>query len=356
VASLRLEDLYVRHPGAAVDVLAGIDLEVPDGTRLVLAGASGSGKTTVLRAIAGLAPVTFGRVVLDGHDVTRSLPGERDVALVQQEDTLQPHLDVRRNLGSALRWRRVPRDEEDRRVTAEARAFQLTRLLGRRPPALSVGERHEVALARSLVRRCSVLLLDEPLGRVDQGRRAALRRELLAVQTGYGVTTVLTTNDPVTAHALGELVAVLEDGRLLQVGTPAELSTEPSSTAVAELLSVPTLNLLPGTIERQDRGHVLRAGPLRVRTRLDLASGPVTVGVSPHDLAIGGDGPSGVVQRRVLLGPELELTVAGEDGTLVRVTADRDAPAVGATVRLRVQPGHLHLFDPHSGRARSHGV
>jgi ABC-type sugar transport system ATPase subunit len=356
VADLRLEDLHVRHPGAPVDALAGVHLEVPDGARLVLVGASGSGKTTVLRAVAGLAPLTAGRVVIGGRDVTGLPPGERDVALVQQEAALQPHLDVRRNLGSALRWRQVARAEEDRRVTAEARAFRLTRLLRRRPPTLSTGERHEVALARSLVRRCSVLLLDEPFARVDANRRAALRRELLAVQAGYAVTTLLTTNDPVTAHAFGDLAAVLEAGHLLQAGSPAAVAAAPSTSTVAELLVVPPINLLPGTVTRHGGRTVVRAGPVQVTTPRALEPGPVTVGVSPRDLELGGDGEPATVRRRVVLGPDIELEVAAPGGAPVRVLAPRGAPAVGATVRLRVHPGALHLFDPGTGRARAHGV
>lgn len=356
MADLRLEDVGVRHAGAGRDTLVGIHLAVSSGARVVLLGGSGSGKTTVLRAIAGLTPVSSGRVLIGGRDVTHLLPGERDVALVQQEAALQPHLDVRRNLGSGLRWRQVPRDEEARRVTAEARAFRLTRVLGRRPPTLSTGERHEVALARSLVRRCSVLLLDEPLARLDANRRASLRRELVAVQTGYGVTTVLTTNDPVTAHAFGDLAAVLDRGRLVQAGAPAAIAAAPATTAVAALIVVPAINLVAGAVERRGSHRLVRAGPVTLRTSRSVPAGPVTVGVSPRHLEVGGDGPAATVRRRVVLGPEVELHVATDDGPSVRVTADRDAPATGSTVRLRVRPGTLHLFDPVTGLAVAHGL
>jgi multiple sugar transport system ATP-binding protein len=355
VAELRLEDLHVRYPDAVEDALAGIDLVLPDGARLVLAGASGSGKTTLLRAVGGLAPVTGGRVLLDGRDVTHLAPGARDVVFAPQEAALQPHLDVRRNLGTPLRWRGVPADEEDRRVVAEARAWRLTQLLPRRPRTLATGERQEVALAKSLVRRGNVLLLDEPLARVDAHRRTTLRRELLGVQSGYGVTTVLTSNDPVTAHAFGELVAVLDRGRVVQVGPPAEVAAAPATSIVAELLAIPPLNLLSGWVERTDAGPCeVRAGPLRIRTA-GLPEGPVTVGVSPRDVTLGGAGTPVTVLRRVLLGPAIELTVVGPDGAPLRVHAHRDAPAEGATIHVSALPRHVHLFDAVTGAALVHG-
>lgn len=356
MAELRLEDVRVRHPGADLDALAAIDLEVADGRRLVLLGGSGSGKTTVLRAIAGLAPVTSGRVLLGDRDVTRLPPGERDVAFVHQEGVLQPHLDVRHNLGFALRMRRVPREEARHRVTAEARAFRLMGLLGRRPSTLATGQRHEVALARALVRRCSALLLDEPFARVDAHRADRLRRELRRVQEGYGVTTLLAANDPTTAHALGERIAVLERGRLLQTGPPFDIAAAPASTAVAELVVVPPMNLVAGTLERGDGRHTLVAGPLRLDLRRPLDARRVTVGIRPGDLELVDHGVAVPVRQRIVLGHEVELTVGRPQDPALRVTADRDAPAVGAHVHLRVRPERVHLFDRDTGSALRHGV
>lgn len=356
MTELRLEGVRVRHPGADVDALTGVDLEVADSTRMVLVGGSGSGKTTVLRAVAGVAPVASGRILLDGRDVTSLPPRDRDVAMVDQEGSLHPHLDVRRNLGFALRLRRVPRGEEERRVHAEARVFGLTDLLGRHPRTLASGEQHEVALARSLVRRSAVLLLDEPFARVDTHRRAALRRELLRVQQGYAVTTLITTNDPITAHALGHRVAVLHGGHVVQVGPPIEVAARPTSTLVAEQMVVPPVNLLPGAIERHARGDVLVAGPLRVPLRRRLTVGQVIVGVAPDQLAFGGDGPALPIQRRIVLGADVELTVGDGNAIAVRVLTGRDAPPVGALVRVRARPDQVHLFTTATGEALAHGV
>jgi multiple sugar transport system ATP-binding protein len=356
VAEVQLWDLRVRHPGADEDALEGLSLVVPDGSRLVVLGGSGSGKTTLLRTIAGAVPAAGGRITFDARDVTTTPSRDRDVAFVHQQGTLQPHLDVRRNLGFALRLRRVPRDEERRRVAAEARAFSITDLLGRRPRSLSGGERQEVALARSLVRRCSAMLLDEPFARVDAHRVTELRRELTALQSGYGVTCLLATNDPVTAHAFGDQVAVLDRGRLLQVGPTAEVAGAPAAVRVAELLVVPPANLLPGAVERRASGDLLVAGPLRVPVRRRLPR-RVTVAVRPGDLTATPAASAGVpVRRRVVLGHEVELTVGRGDDPPVRVLADRDAPDEGARVTLRVDPRDVWVFDPTTGDALAHGL
>jgi multiple sugar transport system ATP-binding protein len=356
VAHLRCTDLHVRHPGADLEALAGVDLEVPDGTRMVLVGASGSGKTSLLRAVAGALPVTSGRILFDDRDVTHLPSRDRDVAMVHQTGTLQPHLDVRRNLGFRLRLRGTPRAEERERVAAEARAFELTDLLGRRPATLSTGERHEVALARTLVRRCAVLLLDEPFTRVDAHRVAALRRELLAVQEGYGVTTVLATNDAVTAHAFGQRVAVLHRGRVVQAGAPHTVSETPASTHVAELLVVPPVNLVPGAVERREAGDVLLAGPLRIPLRRRLPARRVTVCLRPRDLQLTDGGVPVPVRHRAVLGDEVELTVGRAGDPPLRVITGRDAPPVGTRVGLRVDPARVHVFDATSGSALRHGV
>lgn len=356
MAHLRCTDLHARHLDSDVEALAGVDLDVPDGSRMVLIGASGSGKTSLLRAVAGLLPVASGRILFDDRDVTRVPVEDRDVAMAQQAGTLQPHLDVRRNLGFRLRLRRTSRAEEHRRVTAEARAFALTDLLERRPATLSTGERHEVALARTLVRRCNVLLLDEPFACVDAHRVATLRRELLALQQGYGVTAVLATNDAVTAYAFGEQVAVMDGGGILQVGDPLAVGEAPTSTQVAELLVVPPMNLLPGAAERRASGDVLLAGSLRVPLRRPLRARRVTVGIRPRDLRLTDRGIPVPIRRRVVLGAEVELTVGRSGDPAVRVIAGRDAPPVGATVSLRVDPDRVHVFDATSGSALSHGV
>lgn len=344
-------------------VLDAVELVVADHERLAILGPSGSGKTLLLRAVAGVEPIDSGRVRIGGHDVTGLAPRDRDVAMIDQQATLQPHLDVRDNLAFALRLRRVPREEVDRRVMAEARALSLRRLLSRRPRTLAAGERHQVSLGRSLVRRGSVLLLDEPLARIDASRRAGLIRELVQVQEGYGVTLLLATNDQRVAMMLGQRIAVLRGGRVVQVGAPMEIHQRPVDEFVAGFVGSPPMNLLPGRVVRGAAGTEVRTGRLTVPSWAApvsaLAGREVTVGLRPESLALA-DGSSrftypGVVLRREFLGAGVLLEVShGADGS-VRLVTDRPGPAVDEPVRLAVDPAAIHLFEP-GGVALVHGI
>jgi multiple sugar transport system ATP-binding protein len=362
VGRIELQSLSVTR--GAQRLLDAIELSVADGERLVVLGPSGSGKSTLLRTVAGLEQPDpdGGRVRIDGRDVTRLSPGERDVSMVDQQASLQPHLDVRRNIGFPLALRRVPAAERDERVEAEARTFALRGLMRRRPRNLSTGERHEVALARSLVRRVSVLLLDEPFANHDGPRRAALVRELSTVQEGYGVTMLCATNDQRIAMGLAHRCAVLDRGRLVQVARPQELFAQPASAFVAGFLGSPPMNLIPARIERALSGVRIVAGPLRVRSFAprvaDLQGVPCTVGVRPTDLRRA-DGDAMVVveepvRSRAFLGAEVEVRVGTGDQELV-ATIDRPFPQIGELLRLAVEPADLHLFGP-DGSAVAHGV
>jgi multiple sugar transport system ATP-binding protein len=365
VTTIELTGLIVDQDGTRL--LGPIDLRVDSGERLAVLGASGCGKTTLLRAIAGIQPVTAGRIVLDDEDVTDRAPGDRNVAMIDQEASLFPHLDVRGNLGFALRLRRTPRAEVSERVGAQTRAFSLRNLLPRRPQTLSGGERHEVALARSLVRRADVLLMDEPLARIDPPRRGILLRELVRMQEGYGVTLVATTNDPRVAMGLAHRIAVLADGALVQIAPPDVLYAAPVNLAVAEVVGSPPMNLLDGTIERRRGQVVVEAGPFAIPTwapEVTAAAGsPVVVGIRPHQVAVGAApevGSSGYgtarVLRRGFAGSEVTLNLVVPDGRdLVAIVAP-PGPDEGTTVHLEVSPDAVHLFDPITETAIAHGI
>ena len=360
MGSVELRGVCVSRDGRSL--LDAVDLVVADGERLVLLGPSGSGKTTLLRALAGLDEVTAGTIWIDGRDVTRWPPRERDVGMVNQQASLQPHLDVAGNVGFPLRIRRTPKPEIDTRVAAEARSFSFRDRLTRRPATLSAGEQHEVALARSLVRKVGLLLLDEPLARADAPRRAVLLRELIAVQEGYGVTLLCATNDQRVAMGLANRCAVLDGGRIVQVGRPDELFARPASTFVAGFLGTPPMNLLPGRVERGVGGARIVAGPLRIPSFApavsDLAGANCTVGVRPSDLHRATDADVVTIEEPVrataFLGAEIEVRLGGADGELV-AHLDRPTPEVGELIRLGIDPAAVHLFDTHGG-AVAHGV
>jgi multiple sugar transport system ATP-binding protein len=345
-------------------LLDAVDLSIAAGERLVVLGPSGAGKSSLLRVVAGLETPTAGEVHLGGVDVTGAPPGARDISMVNQEASLQPHLDVARNVGFPLSIHHVPSAEIDERVQAEARVFSLQRLLRRRPNTLSAGQRHDVALARSLVRRGAILLLDEPLARVDARRKDELLRQLLAVQQGYGVTLLAATNDQRVAMSLADRIAVLDAGRLVQLGTPTEVFERPASAFVAAFLGSPGMNLLPGRVRSAVSGVRIDAGPLRVRSFAtavtDLAGREVLVGLRPTDLRPYPVGDATVVIEEVVLrtafrGAEVEVGLDAGDGQELTAVVRGPQPARGALMRLTVDPHRVHLFDP-SGPALAHGV
>ncbi len=363
MGSVHLYDLRVTKDGT--EVLHGIDLRVDARERLAVLGPSGAGKSTLLRAVAGLDPVSGGQVVLDGRDVTDVPTRDREVSMVAQTAGLIRHLDVGQNVAFPLWVRGVEEAEREQRVEAEARAFSLRGILRRKPRTLSAGEQHEVALARSLVRRGGVLLLDEPFAQADAPRRGMLVQELIRIQEGYGVTLLLATNDQRVAMSLAHRCAVLHHGHLVQVATPTELYERPATTFVAGFLGSPAMNLLPGRIERLAGRIQIAAGPFRITSASPRISRWVdndcTLGVRPHDLARATDDEvvviEEVVRRSAFLGSEVEVAVGSSDDEADQVVAmlDRPAPRLGELLRLAVPPEKVHVFAP-DGRIIAHGV
>jgi ABC-type sugar transport system ATPase subunit len=291
MVSVAVEQLTVRYDDAADDAPSALDgatLHVASGELLVLAGPSGSGKTTLLRAVAGLEHPAAGTVRIDGQVVNGVPPRDRDVALVSQLETVFPHLTVEDNLAFALRLRRMPEDETRKRVDAEARALGLWSRLRRRPRQLSTGERQKVALGRATARRPRIFLFDEPLDGLDLTERERMRRELARLQRGLGVTTVYVTHDQRDAMALGDRVALLDRGRVVQVDTPMAVYRRPTNLTVARFFGAPPMGVLEGPL--RDDGSTawidLAGVPLRLRPVQRAALGgrappgaPLAVGV-----------------------------------------------------------------------------
>jgi ABC-type sugar transport system ATPase subunit len=352
--------------GASV-VLDDLDLDIAPGERFVLLGASGAGKTTFLRVLAGLEPVASGAVWFGEREVTHVPPRDRGLGMVSQESTLQPHRDVRGNLAFPLEIRAVPPEERRLRVEAEARAFSLRDLLRRRPETLSAGKQHEVALARSLVRQVEVLLVDEPFAHLDAARRVTLQRELFEVQAGYGLTLVIATNDQRVAMTCGERVAVLHRGRIAQVGAPMELYRTPRTRFVAEAVGEPSMDVYRGNARHTDAGTVLEAGPLEVRTSVPelrtMAGRGIEVGIRPNAWRETGADPhagrrlrvAGDVVQREFLGPSVSIGLDVR-GHRVHAVVPRPGPALGAAVTMAADPRDVHVFDAADGRVVSHGV
>src|ERR1051326_564644 len=250
MASVTISNVQKNY--GAMNVLSSVDLAVADGEFVVLVGPSGCGKSTLLRIVAGLEVVTSGSVSIGGRGVDNLSPKDRDIAMVFQNYALYPHMTVEENLGFSLKLRHTPRQRAHDEVREVAQTLALETLLDRRPRARSGGRRERVAMGRAMVRHPQVFLRDEPLSNLDAKLRVAMRGELTRLHHEYGTTTLYVTHDQVEAMTLGNRIAVLNAGRLQQVGTPDELYREPCNVFVAGFIGSPSMNLARGEIRSGD--------------------------------------------------------------------------------------------------------
>jgi multiple sugar transport system ATP-binding protein len=365
----------------AGDVVAidDVSLDIGDGEFIALVGPSGCGKSTLLRTIAGLEDVTAGEIHIGERDVTDLAPRHRDIAMVFQSYALYPHMSVRQNLGYGLKVRRMPKAEARRRVDEIAELLGLSDLLERKPAQLSGGQRQRVAMGRAIVRQPQAFLMDEPLSNLDAKLRVGMRASLAQLHQQLGVTTVYVTHDQVEAMTLGQRVAVMRDGRILQVDTPQRLYEQPRDLFVAGFIGSPAMNLVESTLADGE----VAFGQFRVK--LDPSrrpegrdSGPVILGIRPEtfeDAAFAStELPTIDVEVVVLeeLGSDAHVffrvqatriaaETLGEDedsttdlvtdrGSLLNARVDpRTAARIGQSLRLTVDPSRFHFFDADTG-------
>jgi multiple sugar transport system ATP-binding protein len=391
MAELALEHLSKHYPG--VMALDDLSLTVADGELLVLVGPSGCGKTTTLRLIAGLEHPTSGTIRIGSRCVNPLPPRQRNVALVFQRPALYPHLSVEDNLafgarlrqgsGTFRRWlwrwlcpdRHVRAVQEEQTLAAQvagaAQALGLTGLLQRRPDQLSGGEQQRVALGRALVRRPDLFLFDEPLSNLDPGLRNELRRELHLLQRRLRATMIYVTHDQVEALTLGDRVAVLDRGKLQQVGRPLDVYERPANRFVAGFIGWPPMNFVDVTTAlRPDGGMtLLRDGvsfPLSEETARVKPGQDITVGLRPDQVclpALGdvrvGDNTRGVGMEVLLVepvGPASLVTLERNGWQLVAQVDGRSRLHEGQTVEVILDMRRAHGFDRSSGVALFHGV
>jgi ABC-type sugar transport system ATPase subunit len=350
MASVTLRGLTKRFD-SGTPALLDLSLDVADGEFLVLLGPSGCGKTTALRCIAGLEEATSGAILIGDRDVTHVAPGARDVAMVFQNYALYPHLTVRQNIAFPLEIRRTPAAEADRRVRQAAERLGLEELLERRPGALSGGERQRVALGRAIVRQPQVFLFDEPLSNLDARLRVDMRAELLALHRELGATMIFVTHDQIEAMTMGQRIAVLDRGRLRQVGAPADVYRAPADAFVAGFVGSPGMNILAGGPE-PDRKRVVGCGSLRFRVPVNV-TGPIQVGVRAEHLTLGaeGEGVGDAAVRMVEpLGSDTLVHLDAGGASLVAKLPGIPSLAVGARVGIVVDPANVHLFDAEGAR------
>jgi len=319
-----------KHFGEDIGV-DDIDMTIPDGAFVVLLGPTGAGKTTTLRLISGLETLDKGSVTIDGRDVGNETPAQRDIAMVFQQYSLYPHLSVRDNLAFPLKSPilKTPKDEIERKVNEVAGVLQITHKLDNKATELSGGEMQRVSIGRALVRDPSIYLMDEPLSSLDAKLRTDLRVELKRIHASMGATLLYVTHDQIEAMTMATHVGVLNEGKLVQFGTPRDIYENPNSLYVASRLGLPRINLLPTDIF----GNAPAAA-----TRIGLRPEHITQG----------DGQDAKVMRVEHLGDQTRLHLTLQAHDIVTVTDAQTALKTGDT--LKIAPQNPLFFD--AGGAR----
>src|SRR6266540_1491945 len=289
VAEILLEGLTKTYPGGKVPAVQDVSLAVGDREFVVLLGPSGCGKTTLLRMIAGLEYPDAGNVVIGDRDVTDLPPRKREIAMVFQSYAVFPHLTVFENIAFGLRMRRRPGPEVKQRVERAAGLLQLDPLLARYPAQLSGGQRQRVAVARAIVMEPSVLLMDEPLSNLDALLRLQFRAELKRLLQDVQTTTVYVTHDQLEALSLGDRIAVMRDGRIVQVGDPMAVYDQPANQFVGTFIGAPPMNFLLGAVSAEDGHSRVAIGDQVLRGPAGLAEaagGEVLVGIRAENIQV----------------------------------------------------------------------
>ncbi len=356
--------VFEDDDGQEIVAVEDLDIEIEDGEFMVLVGPSGCGKSTTLRMVAGLETPTSGGIELGGKQIQDERPQDRNIAMVFQSYALYPHMTVRENMSFGLEESTDMADEEiDRRVTDAAETLGIAELLDRRPDALSGGQQQRVALGRAIVREPAVFLLDEPLSNLDAKLRAQMRTELQQLQNDLGVTSMYVTHDQTEAMTMGDRIAILNDGKLQQVGTPMECYHEPANKFVAGFIGEPSMNFVDVTRE----GETLIGETFRYDLPAAIAADveghdDLTLGVRPEDVELVSDpeGSEPITATVNVVEPHgdqnaVHLRFADDDDTThtdltVMIDGMRSLGS-GETVGVRFPEDTIHVFDAVTGEA-----
>ncbi len=349
MAEIRIEHLAKSF--GSTDIIKDVSLTVPDGDFCVFVGPSGCGKSTLLRLIAGLETATSGRILIDGRDVTALEPYDRHLSMVFQSYALYPHMTVRENIAFALRTAKLSEAVIAEKVAKAARTLQLENHLSRKPAALSGGQRQRVAIGRAIVREPKAFLFDEPLSNLDAALRADTRAEIAALHKALAATMIYVTHDQIEAMTLADRIVVLQEGQIMQVGSPRELYERPANVFVAQFLGSPKMNILPAHVAD---GAIAFPGsavrPAAPESWVALAS----VGLRAEDCTITAP-DCGVLTGTVTLceyhGAGHQVFIdTGETGRIAANTTSKHALKFGDPVGLTFDVDKLHPFDSAGAR------
>ncbi len=364
MATLKLKDVKKIYEGG-VEAVHAFNLDVADKEFIVLVGPSGCGKSTTLRMIAGLEEISEGEFYIDDVLMNNVEPKDRDIAMVFQSYALYPHMTVYENMAFALKLRKLPKDEIDKRVREAAEILDITEYLDRKPKALSGGQRQRVAIGRAIVREPKVFLMDEPLSNLDAKLRNQMRAEIIKLRQRIDTTFIYVTHDQTEAMTLGDRIVIMRDGWIMQIGTPQEVFDHPANIFVAGFIGMPQMNFFDGELVRDGSAYALAVNGAKIAlsermqkalAEKDTPAGNVIVGCRPEHLILkapGLDTMQASVDVSEMMGSEIHLHLScfGKD-VVVRVpTTELDASqrgglAYGTEVSLTFPEELIHLFNP----------
>jgi len=352
----------VKKQFGQTQVLHGIDLEVANGEMIVVVGASGCGKSTLLRIVAGLETPSSGTVRIDGRDVTKLEPADRDIAMVFQNYALYPHMSVFENMAYGLKIRGMPMAEIRKRVHDAAEMLEIGALLERKPRQLSGGQRQRVAMGRAVVREPKLFLFDEPLSNLDAKLRVQMRAEIRRLQKRLGVTSLFVTHDQVEAMTLGDRLVVMHQGRAAQVASPMEVWGVPADTYVAGFIGSPAMNFLAATLAQGGTGAALKAGPTLAFAdglRTGTEGEALTIGIRPEHVEHAPHAPDALplaIELVEPLGSETVIHGRLPGGEVLVARLPLAAGEIGAVFPVRLPTAAWHVFAAGGARLPARGA
>ena len=345
-----------------VTAVHDVNLHIADKEFIVLVGPSGCGKSTTLRMVAGLEDISGGELYIDGKLVNDVEPKDRDIAMVFQSYALYPHMTVRDNLGFALKLKKVPKEEIEKKVNEVAEILDITQYLDRRPKALSGGQRQRVAIGRAMVRDPKVFLMDEPLSNLDAKLRNQMRAEIIKLRQRINTTFMYVTHDQTEAMTLGDRIVIMKDGFVNQIGTPQEVFDKPVNLFVAGFIGMPVMNFFDGCrllleggkYYAEIRGVKFELSEFQQKVLKQNGQEPcdIIAGIRPQHISVGEGELSAVIEVSEMLGSEYNLHARSGDDEVVMVIPTvglEEDVSMGSKVHFSTQPELIQLFDKTSG-------
>jgi multiple sugar transport system ATP-binding protein len=357
LADVKIKNLTKKF--RSVTAVKNMDLEINSGEFFVLLGPTGAGKTTTLRCVAGLEKQNEGDVYIDGNNVNNIAPANRDVAFVFQYYSLYPHYTVRENLEFPLKpkMRRMPQDEIDRRVAQTSKILRIDHLLERKSDNLSGGEMQRVTIGRAIVRKPKVFLMDEPLSNLDAKLREELRAELKRLQIDLGATLFFVTHDQVEAMTMADRIAVLNKGKVMQLGPPFDIYNHPKNTFVSSFVGSPSINFFKGVIEGNRliiiQGRFEFTLDSKILDKIGGFSGKIRIGVRPEDITLSAEekpsGQQGIVYNIENMGMEKIVTVKVEEYVFKVICKVDFESKINNRIYVGFNQNKIHFFDHETG-------